>query len=352
MGEASMMSADEAGLVRAILADPHDGLARAAYADWLEEQALPLHAELMRLPLPPRGRLPVEALRTGIIAALSGGSGVHPNRGDDGLLLVLVQMRVFRMKELQRLGPAALREQHVIRLLLDGQTKDWAAVADSPLIAAVPGLGLRGCDLRKGGAKSLSASPALPSLWSLALGARASAKDVETFCAAPLDGLIHLDLSRSPVNAGAIRALSSGPAAGRLRHLELGICKLAGKAVAALAGSPALLSGLVTLDLAGNDLEDGSLDFLFDATLANLRSLDLGTNPLTDATLLSLAGSGLAGRLRWLNLSWALLGFSHAGLRRLAESLSPECRVRFVDHPHNGPRGELAAIFGERLLWE
>src|SRR5262245_55729356 len=42
------MSGDEDFLVCAILADPHDELARSAYADWFEERGKLLHAELYR----------------------------------------------------------------------------------------------------------------------------------------------------------------------------------------------------------------------------------------------------------------------------------------------------------------
>jgi uncharacterized protein (TIGR02996 family) len=43
-------ASDEDGLVRAILADPSDGLARDVYADWLEEHGAVQQAELLRLP--------------------------------------------------------------------------------------------------------------------------------------------------------------------------------------------------------------------------------------------------------------------------------------------------------------
>ncbi|MBY0231819.1 MAG: TIGR02996 domain-containing protein, partial [Gemmataceae bacterium] len=197
--------ADEDGLVRAILVEPWDDLHRSAYADWLDEQGLPLQAELLRLPLPAHGRMPVVPLRERIEAALSASGGVYPNRGEEGLLHVMAQMRVFRTKGFQRRAPDVLRREHVFRLILSGATKDWQAVAESPALCAVRGLSLEGCHPTDAEAALLV--PALGGLWSLHPGGRVDPGGIEALLAAPMPELVHLDLSFSTLTTEGLRSI-------------------------------------------------------------------------------------------------------------------------------------------------
>src|SRR5262249_45633841 len=108
------MTSDEEGLVRALLVDPWDGLARSAYADWLGGRGDALHAELVRLaahspdlgdePPDEQGRLAhlAEQARAGLK------SGFVDYRLHGGLFRAAVQMKAFLTKAFQSAGPAWL----------------------------------------------------------------------------------------------------------------------------------------------------------------------------------------------------------------------------------------------------
>src|SRR5262249_30993598 len=118
------MTTDEEGLVRAILADPWDDLARSAYGDWLEEQGQELLADLARTP-PVAGR---RLSRTPVGDALL--AGCPPVQmalfHREGFPSVRIGMAAFRTKACQGGVPDWMRANRITGLELDGQTKDWA----------------------------------------------------------------------------------------------------------------------------------------------------------------------------------------------------------------------------------
>src|SRR5262245_46871657 len=137
MPAATSGSADEDGLVRAILADPHDGLARSAYADWLEERGKPLHAQLYRgardvdQERKLTGRLD-EAIRAGYPDSRAGSLDMSRGVLGGGVLEMYMKTSAFISQKFQACAGEILREFHVVRVFLSGTTKDWAKVGDAP----------------------------------------------------------------------------------------------------------------------------------------------------------------------------------------------------------------------------
>jgi uncharacterized protein (TIGR02996 family) len=341
------MSADEDGLVRAILADPHDLLATSAYADWLEERGKPLHAELYRLrdgDFQRKKRL-LEKLGEPLFAAFGTYGAANPD-WRDGVLQMSADLIAFVSKKFQR-ASGVLREQHVVRVCVSGKTKDWTKVGDAPALAGLRAFRLGG-DFGEGGAAVLAGCEGLAGLFSLTLTHLKAAWLAPFATSAKLPQLIHLDLLGLKAPAASLVPLGSGPLAGRLQHLSLGHARLEGDWLATLLRAGALLEGLTTLSLAHDGLGDADVEALASSPhLRRLRSLDLSENDMTDAGLKALARSPLAGRLRWLGFS---LGgeFTDDGHRALAAALSPDCRVKAWFSIQAGERRRMEDLYGGR----
>jgi uncharacterized protein (TIGR02996 family) len=294
-------SADEDALVREIIADPWDALARSVYADWLDENGKPHHAGLVRDPgagLPEQIRADVE--------------GVFP-RGVQaahvaGMVSVRVDLRLFLTKKFQSAAPAWLRANHITRIRPGGNTKDWAKLGDAPALAHLHALDLECQNLRDEGAQALAGCSGLAGLSSLSVAEAGLRGDgVKALASSPLmPRLVHLDLRAAHLGMGPeeLRALGDGPLAGRLRHLDLSqISMTVGGRLAVLLSCSALIGGLATLHLRYCNLDDRCFGRLLESPhLAGLRSLDLGYNTPTDTGLLRLAASPLMRSLRRLAL--------------------------------------------------
>jgi uncharacterized protein (TIGR02996 family) len=344
--------ADEDGLVREILADPRDELARSVYADWLEENGSPLHAKLLRLPeKAPEAQAALKAIERAAVAEFPDFSISVRDMG--GLIWAFIQLRGFLTKAFERDGPAWLRKYHVNRLSLIGKPSDWAKIGNAPIAAHLRGLGLRGNSLKDTGVAQLASATGLTSLGSLDLSdTRLRTTGAQALGRSPnFPRLTHLDLSYNRPGPEGIRQLAEGPVAGTLGHLELRNCRLLDAPVGMIAASPGL-SGLVTLGLENNWLNDQSVAALANSPhLTRLRSLQLGRNRLTEVALLALSRSPLAGRLRWLGLASVPHG-TLEGWRALAAALHSSCRVVMYRHGGEAYLGPLREILGERIVLE
>ncbi len=348
------MSADEDGLIRAILADPHDTLARAAYADWLEERGKPVHAQLYRgVKKVDQERKLTGQLDKAIKKAHpdSRAGTLYLNRGvlAGRVLQMKMPPSAFISKKFQACAGEILREYHVVRLVLSGTTKDWTKVGDAPAMPAVRSLVVGD---GRDGPGALARCAGLGGLFSLAASHFKAHGLIPLVTSEYLKRLVHLDLHGLKEAAEALPALASGPLAGRLQHLALGQARLHGAGFSALLRADALLGGLTTLSLSHNDLDDAEVGTLASSPhLGRLRSLNLSSNALTDVGMTALARSSLAARLRWVNVSHCE-AVTDDGHRALAAALHPDCRVK--DWYVSGPaeRRRVVDIYGGRWVGE
>ncbi len=334
--------AEEDGLVRAILADPRDVLARSAYADWLEEQGKPLHAELLRLP-PGKGGRAGEILAE-IAETLAGSTLSLESLG--GLLSARVQLRSFVSRKFGDNAPAWLRGQHVTELHIKGSTRDWATVGAAPAMAHVRALSLRNLSMGDSGVvKFAEAAIAGPCALSLQGTYCASGGVTAVAGSAGLAGLCRLDVAGTRPGADGLRALAEGALGQGLQHLIAARTHTdnTGAGVVAQAAWPAL----VTLNLSGNKLGDAAARALAAAPgMPRLRNLDLSGNSITDAGVSALAGSALLGRLRWVRMANNALGAG--GWQALARAVAavPGC---VLSVPRTGLSAARLAEFREML---
>ncbi len=342
-------AAEEDGLVRAILADPHDGLPRMAYADWLEEQGKPLHAELMRLP---RAKGPRhEALLAEIAKALAGSTLKVELLG--GLISARVMLRSFISKKFGDSAPAWLRGQHVTEVRVQGDTIDWAKVGNAPAMGHVRALSLQMCDLGDDGAEQFARALGMASLCALSLRSCGfGLKGAEALARSPaLAALGRLDLTFTRPSAEGYRALAEGALGRGLQHLigERSQIGNAGVAILARAGMP----GLVTLALPSNLLGDQAAQELAGTSgLPRLRNLDLANNRITDAGVHMLAGSPLFARLRWLRLVGnSFTGDGWRALARAAERV-PGLVLALPKQMADDVLAEVKGVLGARAVQE
>jgi uncharacterized protein (TIGR02996 family) len=347
--------ADEDALVRAILADPFDDLARAAYADWLEEQGKPLHAELQRLPpaKEERRRQLVEEVGTPAFQAFDCDTAGYPYLDSDGLLTVPMQLQGFVAKYFQARAISCLSEHHIERLALAGKLKDWARLAAAPAMAHLRALDLGHSDLRDDGAKVLAGCEGMSRLCALSLRwAHLRESGVESLCRSRhLGRLIALSLPDSGVTTASMRALADGPLAGQLRRLDLGKSRLGDADLAVLLNSRALCSVLVSLDLSSCGLTDRSAGALAASeSLKALRSLDLSDNRrFTEAGYTVLAESALLRRLRRLRVVSPPVFNEFAPLARAAADIPGLTLV--LSRPRFGCE-DFSEMLGPRLILE
>jgi uncharacterized protein (TIGR02996 family) len=318
--------ADEDGLIRAIWADPYDDVARAVYADWLEEQGKPHHAGRLRATTDKERE---KAMRQITASAMKEAPcSLTLAATDEGLIRVQVSVRSLRTKGFERDGPVWMQRHHVAEVALEGTPRVWAALFAAPWLAHTRGLTFAG---RKFDAyRTLAASPQVEGLASLVLGEGPYVVDTALFTETRMRGLCRLLLlfNSGFIRAETMQALVAAPFAPGLRNLALkGVGGEGQLESMALLGSPAL-AGLVTLSLADCRLDDVAIKALADTPgLPALRNLDLRYNWFRHAGLDALAGSPLLARLRRLCISRR--AFSDADLERLTRAVkaTPHCQL-------------------------
>jgi uncharacterized protein (TIGR02996 family) len=347
--------ADEDALVRALLADPRDELARSAYADWLEEHGKPLHGEVQRLPqTDERRRRLVGELGKPAFQAFASSVASYPYLGDDGLPTVRMGMGGFVKKDFQARAASCLREHHIERIELEGNLKDWTRLGPALASSELRALDLGRSGLRDAGAKALAGCDGVGRLCALALRySHLTSQGVAALCGSTkLERLVSIDLPVSGLSTDSMRALAHGPFAGRLRRLDFRGCRLGDTDFAVLFSSRALASALVSLDLYRCDLTDRSAAALAaSANLGALRSLDLSVNRFSPAAFAILAESALLGRLRWLRV----LCPGYASLdtfRPLVRAAADAPNLTLVLSPPPDGVDELREMLGPRLVLE
>ncbi len=353
------MSADEAALVRAILSDPHDGLTRSAYADWLEEQGKPRHAELQRMRptrmlnvwlLPAAEWQQQRDLVAEIARPIDPWTCGAPHMGDDGLLEITMASQVFSFGPFQERA-ACLRDNHVSRVCLDGDSEDWAAVGNAPALEHLHALCLKRCTYRLGGARVLATAAGMGRLSSLRLGRKEGLTSFAVSEAMP--GLVHLDLSNCQVGQGLLRALAGGPLAGRLRHVNLSDNRIGDRGLGSPLRLPAFLSGLVSLQLQGCAIGDRGIKALASSPhLGGLRYLNLKSNGMTaEDGFASLAGSGLLDSLRRLEIGLGSIG-PLAGITAVVKAAAdhPQLTIGLSGDVSPDEAAEYEDLIGGRLI--
>jgi uncharacterized protein (TIGR02996 family) len=341
--------ADEDGLVRAVLADPYDGLARSAYADWLEEQGKPLHAELMRLPPgAPRVASILARLRPDLAAAFGGAA---PQVGEDGLIVVPMKLSDFLKKGFQSRAGEAVRSCGVTGAEMTSGTKDWTKLDGLPALRHLRVLRLGPSTIRDG-AESLARCKSLGAVCSLSLrGARLRGEDIAALCRSEgLARLVHLELPREAATPEAMRALASGPLAGRLRHLDATNGRMRDEGLAALLNASTFLAPITTLTLPGCYIGTRGACTLAEAPLPALRNLDLSRNHIDQPGLDALASSGLLPHLRRLKL--VIVGLMPANLAALVRAVAAVPGLTLILHRNLRDTEEFRAALGERLILE
>ncbi len=341
------MSADEDGLVRAILADPWDELARAAYADWLEEQGAPEHAKLMRSP---RGTT-LDRLEALILQEFGGGRGGVSQV--DGLVVGQMRFETFLSDAFQRDGPAWMRRHHIAVLRLAAH-RDWRGLLTAPALNGIRGLGIGAGTLRHGVAEELAQAGSLAGLYFLELAdLDCSMAGLKAIMQSPaLTGLVRLGLGQPEVGVGLLEAMGDGPLAGRLEHLDLAGAQMGDRGVEALTRCGRLLGGLTTLRL-GGVLGDASARAIASSPyFGRLRSLELTGGMVGEAGVVALSESSLLPGLHWLSLRGNLDSVGAPGYRRLARAAAdvPGLRLEVNRSTHPSTLTEMREILGPRLI--
>ncbi len=357
--------ADEDGLVRAILADPWDGLARSAYADWLEENNDFHHAGLMRLPpaglarRPPLGQVGsgyADWLETLGLPGAAGGEqrdAIRRMAASDapvsrlavaevgGLPVATMPAAGYRAEAFQTHGAAWLRRHRIALLALTGPATECTEALALPVAGHLRGLRVV---LDSRAARGLAAA-SLPRLaWLDLSGSDIGKRGYDILADADgLPGVVRLDVRGVAAPAPHLLTLLRGPLGRGLRHLDLSDAPLRdGHELVRCAA----LSGVVTLNLSGYRANYTGI-LASSHYLGALRNLDLTGNVIDVIGWRTLAGSGLMGRLRRLAMS----DERDDTLELLVKSAHPDCRfaIRVGDHER---REWLRDVFGERLVLE
>jgi uncharacterized protein (TIGR02996 family) len=334
--------ADEDALVREILADPWDELARNVYADWLEDHGRPHHAELARGPAKRNDqRVDDEGYWQAARAAAPrpGVRLIHRS----GFVAAQVSGRDFVSKQFQADGPAWLRAHHITWLELEGAL-DWVKASASPALAETCGLRLF---CQPTGPLVLTMLAGLQAFWLPQEFGELRWLDITAKCE-ELAGLVWLTVPCGWMrDTAALRRLAEGPLATGLKHLCLLTQHLSDKEATALVRPP-LAGSLVTLRLAGCNLSPKAVRALA-KELTGLKNLDLAENYLSNEALAALARSPLLARLKRLGLArskHATLG----GLRAVAEAVAAVPGLRLVLSKDQGTAHN--EVLGERLILE
>jgi hypothetical protein len=198
-----------------------------------------------------------------------------------------------------------------------------AALARSPLSAALRRLSFGSGALPPEGLKALAGSPLLARLESL-------------------------NLSCAGVGDVGLIALARSPHLRNLRRLSVCRCGVTSRGLRALAGSP-LLSQLDDLDLSLNPLEPDALAVLVDSPrLANLRRLALRALGIDPETFRRLVCSPALARLEHLDLQSTALSLAH--VRALAGSTALTGLRKLVFYKAPLLAGEIDALMDAPCL--
>jgi uncharacterized protein (TIGR02996 family) len=345
------MSSDEDGLVRALLADPWDELARSAYADWLDDHGEALHAEVLRARGTPRRVEATNRIRERMRETFAQFSldVIRPS----GLLFVTMPTVTYLSPQFQGIGADWLRRNHVAVLSLGGRSGDWAGVVESPVTPRLKGLILSGDCQSAAAALERDGSPA-SGLCSLGLrnGQMTLAEFRSLLTSRTMPALVGLTVAQAELGLGLLQSLEDGPLAGQLEHLDLRDSHLGNVGVEQLAGSSRLMGGLTALRLGGAVLANRGVEALAASPfLGKLRCLDIGGGAISDGGLATLAASGLLARLRWLSLLENQSG-TPVGYRTLARVVAgvPGLRLELGGHLDEALRDELREMLGPRLV--
>jgi uncharacterized protein (TIGR02996 family) len=302
-------TADEDGLLRAVVEDPDDDVPRLVYADWLEENGQAQRAELLRLQCDParvepspREKELAQALSAELLAGLGG--LVERCTFERGMPRLEVGMRVFQSRAFQELAPDWVRRRRVHGLLLHGTTRHWQKVADSPVLGCVHELVLWHNGLEDAGLAVLARSPHLAGLHTLRVAGGGIRQGLAVLTAAALPRLRRLALPDNRVNLESLHALAAWPQAWRLTTLNLGHNWVSGAEASVVFNSP-MLANLRHFEADHGLVSDGGARALAASPhMANLRGLRLDSNRIGPEGARYLAESPHLGqgRLRALSL--------------------------------------------------
>ncbi len=347
---------DEDGLIRAIIDAPDDDLPRLVYADWLEEHGQPARAELLRLQLgllEQRSSTREQELVRAIVARCPAAMREQMERcqAQRGLLRATVSMRTFQSRAFQEQAPGWMHEARIHGLDLDGTTKHWTKVANSPVLAAIHELELRGNSMADSGLAVLLGSPHLAGLHTLRISRNSLRRGLEALASAStLPRLRKLELPYNGISLSAILALANWPQSRRLTTLDLASNWLSAAEASVVFNSPNL-NGLVNLNLTYNRVGDGGARVLASAAhLAGLKSLALTNNAIGPDGARSLAESPHLRGLRLLYLNGNQIG--DEGANALLDSpMLDEVQVLTLSSPgmSEGTTARLQQKLGARL---
>jgi uncharacterized protein (TIGR02996 family) len=238
----------ESGFLQALLDDPDDQTSRLIFADWLDEHDDP-RGEFLRLQAELAVWVPEYARRTvlqqrerdwrqrhgsaRLLGPLLGLGSTCDYENGTGRLSLDVQRFLGRRFALR--GADGLRAAWVRTVRLEGARGRLADLAAAPALDAVTALDLSGQELTDAELPRLLESPYL-------------------------SGLRELDLSANALTDAALRSLAASPLVDRLSRINLRNNDLRGEELQAWL--PAIRSGKVRLELAGNPLEAGVSELL------------------------------------------------------------------------------------------
>jgi uncharacterized protein (TIGR02996 family) len=280
---------------------PDENAPRLIYADWLDDQGDAPRAEFIRLQCRLDG-LSADERPTELVSREKALLSEHGNRWAEPLR-PLVESWTFRRgfvgdvwlsaHQLQRHGTDLFRLVPLQSVHVTASGTDVGDLAESPHLARVTGLEVRGSSLGDDGMRTLLGAPAL-------FGR------LETLI------LHHCSLTQQ----AALILAAAGPSA--LRLLNLGANDLRDEGMALLCDLPAL-AGLEVLGLGGNELRPASATALAHSSyLHALRKINLGANYLDDDAISALAAAPHLASLAELDVRYNEFGLP--GARALAES--------------------------------
>ena len=303
MAKKKAATADEVGLLRAILAEPEEDTPRLAYADWLDEHGRPERAEFIRIQCRLARRDELDPERARLVRRERFLTEAHKKAWGE-LPVKPVKERTFHRGFIDDISlPASA--------FLGGADK---------LFSAIP---LRTVRLLKTGEawEKLLASPHLLRLWGLDLhnSAMSPTRCGELAACEQLANLHELNLgSNRQMGAAGVRAILGSRHLGNLRRLDLHRSRIRNDALAAFVGNKNF-PRLRHLNLSDNLIgPDGASHLARAKWLSQLECLDLSDNPLGDEGVRRLAESGILAGHRSLRLVEVDLGVE--GVRSLVNS--------------------------------
>jgi uncharacterized protein (TIGR02996 family) len=321
------------GFLRAILEEPDDDTHRLVYADWLDENGQPEHAEFIRVQIE-LARMDVEGR----------GSHARYRLGD------LLECEVAQMD-----ADAARRAQLEAReaVLLEEFERRWTPQLPRtralrwwgrPARGFQEGVVVASGDVFRRAAPTLFRTAPIRLIHFERLGEREARALAGSEHLARVTGL----QLPADVTPGAVRALLDSGALANLRTLQLWGSQHGERIARALAGA-ASLSNLRGLLLAGNHIGDAAaLELIGAPHLVGLTSLCLRGNQLTDRTATALADSTRLTRLTELDLSCNAL--DDAGGLALAAASLGRLRTLVLTDNSIGARGLSALVAGQHFF--